>query len=163
MKKSAIVLTVLVGLGLAFLAGSWVSRPPSTGGQVRASRRRSPIPVRCTRPTDRTIPATAPLRHAPGAGGPAAADGDATLAETPGVVRIDADKQQLIGVRIDEVLPASAAHLALRVPGRVAVDEQRLYRVIAAVDGWIRKLGPNPAGARSSGRTRSWRPTTPRT
>ena len=34
----------------------------------------------------------------------------------------------------------------LRVPGRIAVDEQRLYRIIAAVDGWILELGPNTAG-----------------
>ncbi len=41
---------------------------------------------------------------------------------------------------------ANSAHV-LRVPGRVGVDEERLHRVVAEVDGWIRDLGPNPRGA----------------
>jgi len=63
-----------------------------------------------------------------------------------GVVRISSEKQQLVGIRTDEVKRAPAAGI-LRVPGRIAVDDQRLYRVIAAVDGWIRDLGQNPAGS----------------
>ncbi len=34
----------------------------------------------------------------------------------------------------------------LRVPGRIAVDDQRLYRIIAAADGWIVDLGQNTVG-----------------
>ena len=60
---------------------------------------------------------------------------------------MEGDRQQLIGVRTEEVQPASASNLMLRVPGRVAVDDQRSYRITAAVDGWIRQLGPNPAGS----------------
>jgi membrane fusion protein, copper/silver efflux system len=71
---------------------------------------------------------------------------DASTADRPGMVRISTAKQQLIGVHTDEVKRAPASH-ELRVPGRIAVDEQRAYRVIAAVDGWIRQLGPNPAGS----------------
>jgi RND family efflux transporter MFP subunit len=32
------------------------------------------------------------------------------------------------------------------VPGRVTVDDQRLYRIVTAVDGWIVDLGPNTVG-----------------
>jgi membrane fusion protein, copper/silver efflux system len=63
----------------------------------------------------------------------------------PAMVRISADKQQLIGVRTDEVRRASPSHL-LRVPGRIAVDDQRLYRIVAAADGWIVDLGQNTVG-----------------
>jgi Heavy metal binding domain len=56
--------------------------------------------------------------------------------DMPGMVQISADKQQLIGVRTDEVRRAPSSHL-LRVPGRIAVDDQRLYRIVAAADGWI--------------------------
>ncbi|MEI9475538.1 MAG: efflux RND transporter periplasmic adaptor subunit [Deltaproteobacteria bacterium] len=52
----------------------------------------------------------------------------------------------MIGLRTDEVRRAPTSHL-LRVPGRVAVDEGRLYRLIAAADGWIRELGQNSAGS----------------
>ena len=65
--------------------------------------------------------------------------------DTPGMVQISAARQQLIGVRTDEVRRAPASHL-LRVPGRITVDDQRLYRIIAASDGWILDLGPNTVG-----------------
>jgi YHS domain-containing protein len=32
------------------------------------------------------------------------------------------------------------------VPGRIAVDDQRLYRIVAAADGWIVDLGQNTVG-----------------
>ncbi len=63
-----------------------------------------------------------------------------------GTVTINADKQQLLDVRIEEVRRASASHV-LRVSGRIAVDEQRLHRIIAVADGWIRELGQNSAGS----------------
>jgi len=68
-----------------------------------------------------------------------------TSARLPGMVQVSPAKQQLIGVRTDEVRRAPASHL-LRVLGRIAVDEGRLYRLIAAVDGWVLELGQNPAG-----------------
>ena len=146
MKRNAIVVTAIVGLGLAFLAGSWVSRPPATGSSAAKPAAvvytcpmhpayRSDHPGDCPLCGMRLVPVSA-------AGAPAAAPAGA-----PGGVRVDADKQQLIGVRTDVVDPASASHLVLRVPGRVAVDEQRLYRITAAVDGWIRRLEANPAGS----------------
>jgi RND family efflux transporter MFP subunit len=66
-------------------------------------------------------------------------------ADVPGMVLVGSGQQQLIGVRTDEVKRAPVSHL-LRVPGRIAVDDGRLYRIVAAADGWIRTLGPNPAG-----------------
>jgi hypothetical protein len=55
------------------------------------------------------------------------------------------DKQQLIGVRTDEVRRNRSSHV-LRVPGRIAVDDQRLYRIVAAADGWIVDLRENTVG-----------------
>ena len=65
--------------------------------------------------------------------------------DTPGMVVVGAARQQLIGVRTDEVRRGSSSHV-LRVPGRIAVDDQRLYRIVAAVDGWIVDLGQNTVG-----------------
>jgi membrane fusion protein, copper/silver efflux system len=67
-------------------------------------------------------------------------------ARPEGSIEATAVQQQLIGVRTDEVKRAPASYL-LRVPGRVTVDDARQYRLVAPVDGWIRKLGQNPAGA----------------
>jgi Cu(I)/Ag(I) efflux system membrane fusion protein len=70
---------------------------------------------------------------------------DAMNPDTPGMVRVSAAKQQLIGVRTDEVRRSSTSHI-LRVPGRITVDDQRLYRIIAASDGWVVDLRENTVG-----------------
>lgn len=86
------------------------------------------------------------MRLVPVYAGTAASSTDPVTPDAPGMVQVDAAKQQLIGVRTDEVKRASASHL-LRVPGRISVDEERLYRITAGTDGWIRDLGRNSAGA----------------
>jgi multidrug efflux pump subunit AcrA (membrane-fusion protein)/YHS domain-containing protein len=70
---------------------------------------------------------------------------DSMTPDSPGMVQVSAEKQQLMGVRTDEVRRASASNL-LRVPGRITVDDERLYRLNAAADGWIREIGQNSAG-----------------
>jgi multidrug efflux pump subunit AcrA (membrane-fusion protein)/YHS domain-containing protein len=73
-----------------------------------------------------------------------AANEEASLA--PGTVRIIPEKQQIIGVRIGQVEKAPQQY-ALRTLGRVAADETRVYRINAAVDGWIRKTFDNATGS----------------
>jgi membrane fusion protein, copper/silver efflux system len=58
-----------------------------------------------------------------------------------GVVEISPEKQQVIGIRT-AVVTKGPGPQSLRVLGRVALDETRVYRVAAAVDGWIRSAGP---------------------
>ncbi len=67
--------------------------------------------------------------------------GKATMAETaevaPAAVSIDASKQQLLGIGVAVVERGSQTR-TLRVPGKVAVDEGRIYRIDAAVDGLVK-------------------------
>jgi len=70
----------------------------------------------------------------------------AELRGAPGSVRISEQKQRSIGLRTEEVTRASSDH-TLRVLGRVAPDETRIYRVAVAVDGWVRKAGPITTGS----------------
>jgi membrane fusion protein, copper/silver efflux system len=65
----------------------------------------------------------------------------------PGTVRIPPEKQQLIGVQTGVVERKQMTH-ALRLLGRVAVDETRTYRINATVDGWINQALPFAAGSR---------------
>src|SRR3954464_1251684 len=74
-----------------------------------------------------------------------AADSDRPAPGMPGTVQVTAAQQQLIGLRTDDGREAPTSY-TLRLPGRIAVDEGRLYRVIAGADGWIRELGQNSAG-----------------
>jgi len=70
---------------------------------------------------------------------------DPATGDPPGMPQISGATQQLIGVRTDEVRRAPTTYL-LRVPGRITVDDARLYRLLAATDGWIRELGQNTVG-----------------
>jgi len=64
---------------------------------------------------------------------------------SPGAVKISPERQQLIGVKIGTVDKKTASH-TIRILGRVSVDETRIYRINATVDGWVTKALPNSAG-----------------
>jgi Cu(I)/Ag(I) efflux system membrane fusion protein len=51
----------------------------------------------------------------------------------------------VIGVRVAPAQQLSA-NQTMRVLGRVTVDETRIYRLFAAVDGWVREISPNATG-----------------
>lgn len=71
----------------------------------------------------------------------------AVYAGESNVVEVGSNAQHLLGIQTEEVRN-DAPQSVLRAPGRVVTDDSRLYRVMAAADGWIRQLGPNPAGTR---------------
>jgi Cu(I)/Ag(I) efflux system membrane fusion protein len=85
------------------------------------------------------------MRLEPANAGEATANSDADAHDHAGLVQISTNKQQLIGVRTDEVKQEADSHV-LRVPGRITVDDQRQYRILAATDGWIVELGQNTVG-----------------
>ncbi len=70
------------------------------------------------------------------------------LASLPaGTIKVSPEKQQLIGVRIAAAEKKALVH-NLRLLGKVATDETRIYRINATVDGWITKALPFSAGSR---------------
>lgn len=74
------------------------------------------------------------------------ASGDDESSSVPGSVQISPEKQQRTGIRLASVAKISESH-TLRVLGRVAPDETRVYRINAAVDGWIRETYSNTTGS----------------
>ena len=79
-------------------------------------------------------------------GSTAAGPADANPSLWAGAVRISSEKQQAIGVRVGPVERTSGRE-TVRLLGRVAADEDRIFRVVTAVDGWIRDTYPNSAGS----------------
>jgi RND family efflux transporter MFP subunit len=69
----------------------------------------------------------------------------AKLTLPAGAVAITAEQQQLIGVRVEKVEKNSGSR-TIRTTGRVAPDDNRVFRLMAGTDGWIRDLQDNPAG-----------------
>ena len=63
-----------------------------------------------------------------------------------GTVRISHEKQQIIGVRTG-IAEKSSVTRTLRLLGRVAPDETRIFKIKAAVDGIIREVYPGTTGS----------------
>jgi membrane fusion protein, copper/silver efflux system len=151
MKRISSFVVVAGLLVVAFLAGGRFARQSTDPAGSAATGQRAVAYYACPmHPQYRSDrPGDCPscgMRLEPvyvGSGGKA----DAPAPDVPGAVRVNADRQQLLGVRVGEVRLTSESRVTLRVPGRVVVDEQRSYRIMAAVDGWVRQLGPNSAGS----------------
>jgi membrane fusion protein, copper/silver efflux system len=65
---------------------------------------------------------------------------------TPGAVSIDAEHQRLIGIGFATVEKTSGTR-TLRIPGRVAEDESRVYRVNAPLEGVVKETHGDTAGS----------------
>src|SRR5512137_3001650 len=127
MKKNILVLIAIAGIGLAFMAGTLVNRrqsAPTSAPAAKVAVYTCPMHPAYTSDHAGTCPMCGMALVLAGIHDGTSSPG-AAVAETPGGPKVDSDKQQLIGVRIEEVPPVSASHLTLRVPGRISVDEQR--------------------------------------
>lgn len=62
-----------------------------------------------------------------------------------GTVRINTDRQQLIGVNIKPVELHPMTH-TLRLYGKLVTDETKTYRINASTDSWVRKLSDVTTG-----------------
>jgi multidrug efflux pump subunit AcrA (membrane-fusion protein)/YHS domain-containing protein len=113
------ILTILIIVG-SFWAGSWYSQRKAV--KVDPSAVKSiPVTVEEEPETD-------------------------TSSMAPGTVRSTPERQQAIGVRLGVVEKKPVTH-TLRILGRVAADETKIYRINASVDGWIKETFPNSVGS----------------
>ena len=64
----------------------------------------------------------------------------------PGNVKVSPEKQQMIGVKVVTVEKAPWSHTK-RLLGRVTPDETRIYRINAALNGWIEDVQPVTTGS----------------
>jgi len=146
MKKAYVILLLLV-IAVTFLFGSWYGqravKPGSTDGGRKILYYVDPMNPAHTSDRPGPAPCGMPME-------PVYADGEGSSREgpplSPGAVKIGPEKQQLIGVRVSRVEKAPVTH-ALRLLGWVTPDEERLYKVNAAVDGWIESVAPVTTGS----------------
>lgn len=136
-------MTTLAALGLivlSFLGGTWFQYRYSARQESSAGRKILYYvdPMHPSYKSDK--PGIAPdcgMKLEPvyedGSVGGGSAESAALL---PGTVTISADRQQLIGVKVG-VVEKKPVSQTIRVLGRVAVDETRIYRINSTVEGWI--------------------------
>ncbi|MEW5745477.1 MAG: efflux RND transporter periplasmic adaptor subunit [Nitrospirota bacterium] len=149
MKKGAYGLVIIAVAVFAFIAGSWYAR--SSGKHPGAKERAVLYYVDPMHPSYKSDkPGIAPdcgmkLEPVYAEGSGQAEGEDERARQAPGAVQISLQRQQLIGVKLAKVEKRATAH-SLRVLGRVAVDETRLYRINATIEGWITRTLPIAAG-----------------
>lgn len=143
MNKPATVGSVVVLSLAAFVAGRYSGTPKSTG---HPSSKRVLYYVDPMHPAYRSDkPGIAPdcgMALEPVYEGD---DPAGKLQLAAGAVSISSDKQQLIGLRVEAVEKNSGTRL-IRTTGRVEADDNRVYRLTAATEGWVQSLENNPAG-----------------
>jgi membrane fusion protein, copper/silver efflux system len=134
-----------------FLAGSWFGKRDSSKEATKAGRRVLYYvdPMNPAHTSDKPGIAPCGMKMEPvyaDEGAPGQTAGGMPSSMVPGTVRVSPEKQQMIGVRT-AVVQRSAAQQVLRTVGRVAADETRVYRLNAAVDGWVRETHDRGTGA----------------
>ncbi len=150
MKRCGLPVLIVVIAALSFLAGSrFHQESPPCGAVARGQILYYVDPMHPAYKSDK--PGLAPdcgmeLEPVYGSepGGESAEPGANRI--IPGTVNVAPEKQQLIGVRLEEA-KSSRGTQHVRLLGRVAVDERRLYFLNAATDGWIRETFSNSTGS----------------
>ncbi len=134
----------LVVLSLAFIAGRFTARNPHQ--HTESARRRLLYYVDPMHPAYHSEkPGVAP--DCGMALVPVYDDQDfpGSTRSAPGAVAINAEKQQLIGLRIETIANNSGTR-TVRTTGRVEADETRVHRIMAGTEGWVQSVENNPAG-----------------
>jgi membrane fusion protein, copper/silver efflux system len=148
MRTPVKILTIAFAAVGLFCTGYWANRQknpiPSSASAATAMSYACPMhpQYRSSHVMDCPI---CGMRLEPVAGSNAEKSSGESSTHNPGIVQINAEKQQLIGVRVEEVQQKKSSYQLL-VSGRITVDDQRTYRIIAASDGWILDLEPYTAG-----------------
>jgi RND family efflux transporter MFP subunit len=147
MTRTLKVVLLCTSLLAAFAAGAFLSAPAAPAGRAERQILYWHDPMHPEYRSD--TPGIAPdcgMQLEPVYADGAPDDRPARTDLPAGTVRINAEKQQLIGVRTD-VVQQSAAGQTVRTLGRVVADERRIYRINAFTSGWIRRTHPNSVGS----------------
>jgi Cu(I)/Ag(I) efflux system membrane fusion protein len=143
-----IFLSILV-IAASFLAGSWYASRHADEGSTSAARKilhyHCPMHPQYTSDRAGECP-TCGMRLVPVYAGETASGDHSGTPMPAGTVQVSPERQQLIGLRIGQVERTKGTGI-IRILGRVAPDETRIYRITAALDGWIVDALANTVGS----------------
>ena len=127
MRKIVYAVFSLALIVVSFVAGSWYSQ--------REAVKINPIGVKSPTTDPEKIPDTV-----------IGTDTNIGTSSLPSAVKIGPEKQQVIGIRVAAVEKRPMTH-SLRILGRVAVDERKVYIINTAAGGWVREISPVTVGS----------------
>jgi Cu(I)/Ag(I) efflux system membrane fusion protein len=151
MKKAAFAILLFLLIAGAFLAGSWYNNQRAIAKNSYSGGRKVLYYVDPMHPAYKSDkPGIAPdcgmelvPVYADAGPGELASTGGSVPA---GTVTISPEKQQLMGVRVSQVEKASGTY-QLRLFGRVAPDEARVYKLNAGIEGFIQEVSSATTGS----------------
>lgn len=148
-NKSFIGLAVILVVA-SFVAGYWYNQQRGTGSGITGSRKIlyyvDPMNPGFKSDKPGIAPCGMPLEPVyAGHEGPTEASKNSNPLP-PGTVKITPDRQLLIGIRVAQVERKPSTH-TVRVLGRVAPDEARLFRINSSSDLWVRRVYPPTTGS----------------
>jgi RND family efflux transporter MFP subunit len=152
MKRPLFAMLFLFLLVGSFLGGAWYNQRETGKSQDAQGKRRvlhyvDPMNPAHTSDKPGIAPCGMPMEPVysddePTGLGPQSA----ALMLSPGSVKITPQKQQIIGVQVGTVEMVSETH-GVRTLGRIAPDENNVYRLIAATDGWMSDVYGSTTGS----------------
>lgn len=150
MRKAAHSFLSLLLIAGAFLAGSWYGQrgglEPAKPGSRGILRQGNPARLAYTSGTpERAAASRTPLGPVHGHG-ESTDSGQGPAFMLPRAVNITPEQQQLIGVRVSPAETVAGTQ-TLRLFGRVAPDETRIYKLNSGVDGFVREVSPVTIGS----------------
>lgn len=153
MKKPLIFVVVLILALIFFLAGArfnqhQTSQNPSDTGERKILHYVDPMNPANTSKEPGLAPCGMPMEPVYAEDEAAGDLNDATMTvpASAGAVKVSNRKQQLIGVQMGEVGKA-AQTVKIRTLGRITPDENKIYPLVAATDGWMGEIHESTTGS----------------
>ena len=150
MKKLLILFSLLILLVVSFVAGARFNQHGANQNVIDSGERKilhyvDPMNPANTSKEPGIAPCGMPME-------PVYADDDGfsgsgqSVSPSLGAVKINLQKQQLIGVQIGAVARV-AETLKIRSLGRIAAEENKIYPLVAASDGWVGEVHESTTGS----------------
>jgi RND family efflux transporter MFP subunit len=152
MKKGAFAALLIIVVISAFVSGSWFGMRGNGSDTEKETRRilHYVDPMNPAHTSDRPgiAPCGMPMEPVYAEEGAVGQmeGGAPPSGMPPGTVTISPVKQQTIGVKT-AIVEKTPVERVIRTVGTVVADEKRVYRLNAAVDGWIRETQDEATGA----------------
>jgi multidrug efflux pump subunit AcrA (membrane-fusion protein)/YHS domain-containing protein len=153
MKKSLYLISTLILLAVFFLAGTRFSQRGTPPDKNNTAERRilhyvDPMNPAHTTKEPGIAPCGMPMEPVYAEEGMLGGSGltGSVLSTSPGAVNINPRKQQIIGVQLGEATSTRETH-RLRALGRIRPDENLVYTLIAATDGWLEEINEATTGS----------------
>jgi Cu(I)/Ag(I) efflux system membrane fusion protein len=150
MKTATVSAVLVIGVGVAFIAGAWHHEAATATAETPAGRRVhhyvDPMHPAYTSPKPGTAPDCG-MQLEPVYEDAVSQSADRRMTGDAAAIQISLEQQSAMGVQVASVERISAGY-RIRLFGRIAAEETRVYQVRVGVDGYLRDASSVTTGSR---------------